>query len=459
MLATLLAVDGPDTVALTPVTKAGLADWLAAQSPAVASWVKAVGFTGEAGSTVFLPGPDGAVARVLAGVSAVDDLWAFAGLPASLPAGSYRIDAALDARAATRAALGWALGSYRFSRYRKPPEKGFATLVWPAEADRGEVERAATATWLVRDLVNTPACDMGPAELAQAAQDLAAEFDAAVEVIVGQDLLDRDYPAIHAVGRASPRAPRLVDLRWGNPEHPKVTIVGKGVCFDTGGLDLKPSSAMLIMKKDMGGAAHALALGRMIMMAGLPVRLRVLVPAVENVVSGDSFKPQDVLRTRKGLTIEVGNTDAEGRLILCDALAEADSEKPELLIDFATLTGAARVALGPDLPALMSNNDALANDLTEAGTAVDDPMWRLPLWAPYRKGLDSKVADINNVTTNGFAGAITAGLFLQEFVSKETPWAHLDTYAWNGANRPGRPEGGEALGLRAAYAVIAKRFG
>ncbi|GLR82487.1 leucyl aminopeptidase family protein [Azospirillum oryzae] len=459
MLATLLAVDGPDTVTLTPVTKAGLADWLAGQSPAVASWVKAVGFTGEAGSTVFLPGPDGAVTHVLAGVSAIDDLWAFAGLPASLPAGSYRIDAALDARAATRAALGWALGSYRFSRYKKPPEKGFANLVWPAEADRGEVERAATATWLVRDLVNTPACDMGPAELAQAAQDLAAEFDAAVEVIVGQDLLDRDYPAIHAVGRASPRAPRLIDLRWGNPEHPKVTIVGKGVCFDTGGLDLKPSSAMLIMKKDMGGAAHALALGRMIMMAGLPVRLRVLVPAVENVVSGDSFKPQDVLKTRKGLTVEVGNTDAEGRLILCDALAEADSEKPELLIDFATLTGAARVALGPDLPALMCNDDALANDLTEAGSAVDDPMWRLPLWAPYRKGLDSKVADINNVTTNGFAGAITAGLFLQEFVSKGTPWAHLDTYAWNGSARPGRPEGGEALGLRAAYAVIAKRFG
>ncbi|MBY6265672.1 leucyl aminopeptidase family protein [Azospirillum sp. 412522] len=459
MLATLLAVDGPDTVALTPVTKAGLADWLTAQSPAVASWVKAVGFTGEAGSTVFLPGPDGAVAHVLAGVSAIDDLWAFAGLPATLPAGSYRIDAALDARAATRAALGWALGSYRFTRYRKAPEKGFANLVWPAEADRGEVERAATATWLVRDLVNTPACDMGPAELAQAAQDLAAEFDAAVEVIVGQDLLDRDYPAVHAVGRASPREPRLVDLRWGNPEHPKVTVVGKGVCFDTGGLDLKPSSGMLMMKKDMGGAAHALALGRMIMMAGLPVRLRVLVPAVENVVSGDSFKPLDVLRTRKGLTVEVGNTDAEGRLILCDALAEADSEKPELLIDFATLTGAARVALGPDLPALMSNDDTLANDLTEAGTAVDDPMWRLPLWAPYRKGLDSKVADINNVTTNGFAGAITAGLFLQEFVSKGTPWAHLDTYAWNGSARPGRPEGGEALGLRAAYAVIAKRFG
>jgi len=463
LLATLLAVEAPDTVALTPVTKAGLPDWLAAQPAAVAAWVKAVGFAGDAGSTAFLPGADGAVSRVLVGVSATDDLWAFAGLPSALPAGSYRIEADLDRRAATRVALGWALGSYRFGRYKKAdpakPEKGFAGLVWPAEADRGEVERAATATFLVRDLVNTPACDLGPAELADAARELAEEFEAGFDVIVGDDLLDRDYPAVHAVGRASPRAPRLIDLRWGNPAHPKVTIVGKGVCFDSGGLDLKPSSGMLMMKKDMGGAAHALALGRMVMMAGLPVRLRVLVPAVENVVSGDSFKPMDVLKTRKGLTVEVGNTDAEGRLILCDALAEADSEKPDLLIDFATLTGAARVALGPELPALLCNDDALAADLQAAGTEVDDPMWRLPLWASYRKGLDSKVADINNVTTHGFAGAITAGLFLQEFVGKGTPWAHLDTYAWNGAARPGRPEGGEALGLRAAYEVIAKRFG
>jgi len=458
LLATLLAVTPPDTVALTPVTKADLPGWLAAQPAAVAAWVKAVGFTGEAGATAFLPGADGAVDRVLVGVPALDDLWAFAGLPSTLPAGAYRIDAALDRRAATRAALGWALGSYRFGRYKKS-DKPFAGLVWPAEADRGEVERAATATTLVRDLVNTPACDLGPAELAEAAQALADEFQAGLTVIVGADLLDRDYPAIHAVGRASPRAPRLIDLRWGNPEHPKVTIVGKGVCFDSGGLDLKPSSGMLMMKKDMGGAAHALALGRMVMMAGLPVRLRVLVPAVENVVSGDAFKPMDVLKTRKGLTVEVGNTDAEGRLILCDALAEADSEKPALLIDFATLTGAARVALGPDLPALLCNDDSLAADLQAAGTETDDPLWRLPLWASYRKGLDSKVADINNVTTHGFAGAITAGLFLQEFVGKDTPWAHLDTYAWNGSARPGRPEGGEALGLRAAYAVIAKRFG
>lgn len=456
MLATLLAVAPPDTVALIPVTKTDLPGWLADQPAATAAWLKTVGFAGEAGSVAFLPG-EGAP-RALVGVSALDDLWAFAGLPTALPAGTYRIDAALDRHAATRAALGWALGGYRFTRYKKA-DKPVSGLVWPAEADRGEVERTASAVFLVRDLVNTPACDLGPAELADAAQALAEEFEAGLDVIVGADLLDRDYPAIHAVGRASPRAPRLIDLRWGAPEHPKLTIVGKGVCFDTGGLDLKPSSAMLMMKKDMGGAAHALALGRMVMMAGLPVRLRVLVPAVENVVGGDAFKPMDVLKTRKGLTVEVGNTDAEGRLILCDALAEADSEKPALLIDFATLTGAARVALGPDLPALLCNDDALAADLQTAGSEVEDPLWRLPLWAPYRKGLDSKVADIGNVTSNGFAGAITAGLFLQEFVSKETPWAHLDTYAWNASARPGRPEGGEALGLRAAYAVIAKRFG
>lgn len=466
MLATLLATAGTNTVTIIPLTKAGLSGWLESQPPArkdaIAAWVKAVNFTAEAGATAFLPGEGGAVARLLVGVPALDDLWGLAGLPGSLPPGSYRLDeqtdADLDGRAATRLALGWALGSYRFDRYKKV-EKGFAGLVWPKHADQGAVQRTATATYLLRDLVNTPANDLGPAELANAASALAEEFEAALDVIVGDDLLDRDYPAIHAVGRASPREPRLIDLRWGNPDHPKVTIVGKGVCFDSGGLDIKPSSGMLLMKKDMGGAAHALALARMVMMAGLPVRLRVLVPAVENVIAGNAFKPMDVLKTRKGLTVEVGNTDAEGRLILCDALAEADAEKPALLIDFATLTGAARVALGPELPALFSNSDALADDLLAAGQEHNDPLWRLPLWAPYRKGLDSKVADINNVTTNGMAGAITAGLFLQEFVSKDTPWAHLDTFAWNSSSRPGRPEGGEALGLRAAYAVIAKRFG
>ncbi|WP_245986540.1 leucyl aminopeptidase family protein [Azospirillum thermophilum] len=463
MLATLLDADQPDAGApeslpITPLTKGELSGWLDAQPAATAAWVRALNFTAEPGSLAYLPGEGGAIARVLAGVPAVDDLWAFAGLPAALPPGRYRIDADLDERAAGRAALAWALGSYRFGRY-KSSDKGFASLVWPARADRAAVERTAISTYMVRDLVNTPASDLGPAELADAAQALADEFGADCEVIVGDELLDRNYPAVHAVGRASPRAPRLIDLRWGKPEHPKLTIVGKGVCFDTGGLDLKPSSAMLMMKKDMGGAAHALALGRMVMAAGLAVRLRVLVPAVENVVSGNAFKPLDVLKTRKGLTVEVGNTDAEGRLILCDALAEADSEKPDLLIDFATLTGAARVALGPELPALFSNDDRLADDLLAAGTAEEDPLWRLPLWASYRKGLDSKVADLNNVATHSFAGAIIAGLFLQEFVSKETPWAHFDTFAWNNAARPGRPEGGEALGLRAAYGAIARRFG
>ena len=458
MIATLCAKAGADTVPVTPLAKADLPAWLDAQPPATSAWVKAVNFTAESGATALLPGDDGRLARVLVGVSAVDDVWAFAGLPGSLPPGTYRIDAELDRRAATRAALGWALGSYAFIRYRKS-DKTFAQLVWPAAADHGEVERTAAATWLVRDLVNTPAGDMGPAELADAARELAEEFEATIRITVGDDLVKRNYPAIHAVGRASPREPRLIDITWGRRDDPKVTLVGKGVCFDTGGLDIKPSSAMLLMKKDMGGAAHALGVARMVMMAGLPVRLRVLIPAVENVISGNAFKPQDVLKTRKGLTVEVGNTDAEGRLILCDALAEADTEKPALLIDFATLTGAARVALGPDLPALFANNVDLAADLLAASEEAADPMWRLPLWQGYRKGLDSRVADLNNVTSHGFAGAITAALFLESFVSRETPWAHLDTYAWNGSARPGRPEGGEALGMRAVYALIEKRFG
>lgn len=458
MIPTLRAKAAADTVPVTPLTKADLDGWLSAQPPATVAWVKAVNFTAEAGATALLPGEDGRLGRVLVGVSAVDDLWAFAGLPGALPAGSYRIDAELDRRAASRAALGWALGSYAFTRY-KSSDKAFAQLVWPQQADHGDVERAASATWLVRDLVNTPASDLGPAELAKAARDLAEEFQADVKVIAGDDLLKKNYPAIHAVGRASPREPRLIDITWGRRDDPKVTLVGKGVCFDSGGLDIKPSSAMLLMKKDMGGAAHALGVARMVMMAGLPVRLRVLIPAVENVISGNAFKPMDVLKTRKGLTIEVGNTDAEGRLILCDALAEADAEKPALLVDFATLTGAARVALGTDLPALFANKEDLASDLLAASESAADPMWRLPLWQGYRKGLDSKVADIGNVTSHGFAGAITAALFLESFVSKETPWAHLDTYAWNGSARPGRPEGGEALGMRAVYALIEKRFG
>ncbi|MGH6959389.1 MAG: leucyl aminopeptidase family protein, partial [Dongiaceae bacterium] len=321
---------------------------------------------------------------------------------------------------------------------------------------REAVERTARAVFLVRDLVNTPAEDMGPAELAAAAEGVARAAGARLKVVVGDALLKANYPMVHAVGRASARAPRLIDLRWGD-RGPRIALVGKGVCFDSGGLDLKPSSNMLLMKKDMGGAAHVLALAQMIMATGLPVRLRVLVPAVENSVSGNAFRPLDVLRSRKGLTVEVGNTDAEGRLILADALAEACTEKPDLLVDCATLTGAARVALGTDLPALFANDDATAEALLRHGQAEDDPLWRLPLHRPYRKQLDSKVADINNVSAGAYGGAITAALFLAEFVEPAVPWVHIDMMAWNVSARPGRPEGGEAVALRALYALIAER--
>ncbi|MCW2247384.1 leucyl aminopeptidase [Azospirillum fermentarium] len=458
MLPTLCARTGTDSVPLTPLTKAGLEEWLSTQPAATAAWLKATGFDAAPGTTALIPGPGGGLARVVAGVSTLNDVWGLGGLPGRLPAGLYRLDPEPKPEESTALALGWALGSYRYTRY-KEAKSPLPLLVWPENADRTAVESAGTATNLVRDLVNTPAADMGPAELTTAAEQLAAEFDGRVSVITGDALLPNNYPAVHAVGRGSARPPRLIDLTWGNKTDPKVTLVGKGVCFDSGGYDIKPSSGMMLMKKDMGGAAHALGVARMVMTAGLPVRLRVLIPAVENMVSGDAMRPLDVLHTRKGLTVEVGNTDAEGRLILCDALAEADSDKPALLIDFATLTGAARVALGPDLPALFSNDDSLAADLLAAGEAASDPLWRLPLWQGYRKGLDSKVADLNNAPAGGFAGAITAALFLESFVSRDTVWAHIDTYAWNGSARPGRPEGGEALGMRAVYAVIARRFG
>lgn len=460
----------PGAIPITALAADRLDPWLAEQPEAVRAWIGAVGFKAEAGTTALLPGPDGRIARVLAGLGKGDDPWAFAALPGSLPPGDYRLDehrlgedggggvAAAAPAEATRAALAWALGGYAFTRYR-PGGRRFASLVWPEGCDRPAVERAASATRLVRDLVNTPANDMGPAELAQAAKDLAAEFGAGVEEIVGDDLLARNYPAIHAVGRASARAPRLVDLTWGRPDHPLVAVVGKGVCFDTGGLDIKPSAGMLLMKKDMGGAAHALGLARMVMMAGLPVRLRVLIPAVENAISGDAFRPLDVVRTRKGTTVEIGNTDAEGRVILCDALHEAASGRPEALIDFATLTGAARVALGPELPALFCNDDALAAGLLAAGQEAADPMWRLPLHRPYRKMIDSKVADINNAGSGSFAGAITAALFLESFVPEGVRWAHLDTFAWNPSSRPGRPEGGEAMGMRAAFRFLEQNHG
>jgi leucyl aminopeptidase len=453
----LTAHPGAGAVPITPLKKAALDGWLSGPGAPHAAWVRAAGFTATAGSICLIPGDGGGLARVLVGIDPDDDLWTYADLPGKLPreGAPYAIDVDLAPPAATRAALGWALGTYVFSRYRKPKSGGFATLAWPVGANRAAVERASEATFLVRNLINTPASDMGPAELQEAAARLARTHRARITATVGSSLLKKNYPAIHAVGRASDRAPRLIDLRWGR-RGPRVTVVGKGVCFDSGGLDLKSSGGMKLMKKDMGGAAHALGLAHMIMAAKLPVRLRVLIPAVENSVAGNAMRPLDVIATRKGLTVEVGNTDAEGRLILADALAEADSEDPDLIVDFATLTGAARVALGPSLPAMFASDDDVAEAALRHGLAERDPVWRLPLHAPYRSNLDSKVADLNNISGDGFAGAIIAALFMKEFVRPETPWLHFDIMAWNPKSRSGRPEGGEAMGMRATFALIAE---
>jgi len=453
-----LTTDSTGAVAIVPVTPAALPAWLDSASPQERAWLKATGFTAEPGTFRFLPGNDGKSMRVIAAASQKESIWAFAGLPAALPEGTYCIEPALDRDAATDAALGWALGSYAFSRYKKP-RRSFATLAWPQRADRSEVERLTRGIFLARDLINTPAEAMGPDELAAAARDTAREAGAECTIIRGDELLDVNYPTIHAVGRASSRPPCLIDIRWGNEDAPKVTLVGKGVCFDSGGLDLKPAAGMLQMKKDMGGGAVVLGLASVLMSARLPMRLRVLVPAVENSVSGNAIRPRDIIRTRSGKTVEIGNTDAEGRLILCDALTEADSESPALIVDCATLTGAARVALGPELQALFCNDDAVAEGLLRAGVAVDDPLWRMPLWQPYRRLIDSRIADFNNVSEAPFAGAIVAAIYLAEFVTATTPWAHIDLFASNAKDRPGRPEGGEATGLRAIYRYLRERFG
>ena len=445
------------------VSKQRLPDWLAGRSAAERAWIEAQAFTGEPGSLLMIPGGDGRPAGLLVGIdaeapAAERDLWGLAGLSETLPQGAYRLAEPAPAESATRLALGWALGSYAFTRY-KARKRQPAELVWPQRADRARVTREAEAIFLGRDLINTPAGDLLPSGLAQAAQELAERHGAEFRQIVGEDLLSSSYPAVHAVGRASADAPRLIDISWGSLAHPRVTLVGKGVCFDSGGLDIKPASGMQLMKKDMGGAATVLALAHMIMAAGLKLRLRVLVPAVENAISGNAFRPLDVLGTRKGLTVEVGNTDAEGRLILADALTEADSEKPVLLIDCATLTGAARVALGPELPVLFARQDDLADRLLALGRSVADPLWRLPLWPGYRKTLDSKVADLSSTGESSLHGAITAALFLAEFVDPATRWVHLDLYAWNAKSRPGRPEGGEPQAVRALYELAASMQG
>ena len=458
MLSHLIDKPAAAAIEILPLTEDGLAAWLAAAPPPFAAWVAATRFSAKPGTHCLVPNGDGTLALVLAGVEAARDVWALAGLSRALPAGDYRLADRVEAATAEDCAFGWALGAYRFSRYREPREP-LARLVWPKGCDRARIQALVAATGLVRDLVNTPADDLGPAELAEAASDLAQAHGGECRVTVGEALRAANYPAVHAVGRAAARAPRVIDLAWGPRDAPKVTLVGKGVCFDSGGLDLKTATGMRLMKKDMGGAAHALGLARAIMGTGMALRLRVLIPAVENAVAGNALRPGDVIATRKGLTLEIGNTDAEGRVILADALAEADAGVPALILDFATLTGAARVALGPDLPALFTPDDALAGDLLRHAGSEQDPIWRMPLWTPYRRQLDSRVADIGNIGDNAQAGAILAALFLKAFVTETPAWAHLDIMAWNLKPRPGRPVGGEAMGLRAAFAMLRERFG
>lgn len=434
----------------------GYAEWLTGQPPRARAAIAAHGLTGKAGNAAILPGD---AAEDWSALLVCDEPptspWRIASRATALPEGVYRL-ADGDPGAA---ALGWLLAQHRFSRYRKPDGQGPRVLLTPEPRRIDEVVRLAEATAFVRDLVDTPAADCGPAELEAEAEALAKRHDAALTVRRGDELA-QSYPMIHAVGRAAAkdRAPRLIELVWGDPGHPRIAIIGKGVAFDTGGLDIKPSAGMRLMKKDMGGAAHALALAGLVMAARLPVRLHLLIPAVENAVSADAFRPGDVLRSRKGLTVENTNTDAEGRLILGDALARAGEENPELILDFATLTGAARVALGPDLPPLFTDDEALAADLLATGAALGDPLWRLPLWNGYDEMLKSDVADMINAPDGGFAGAITAALFLHRFVPPGVAWAHLDVFAWRPAAKPGRPKGGDAFGLRAAFEVLKQRY-
>ena len=456
--AALLQPDkGQPATTLALVDKAGLETWMKGQPERVRRAAEAQGFKGEGFQIAILPGERDEWSAVL-GVADSGKLspWCLAKAAESLPEGTYR----LAAGGPGPAMLGWLLGQYRFDRFREKKEpKGPRVLLTDAPARIADTLAEAEATILVRDLVNMPAGDLGPAELQAAVEEVAGRFNARVTVTQGA-ALDQNYPMIAAVGAAAvpARAPRLIELEWGDTRHPRIAIVGKGVCFDSGGLDIKPSSGMRLMKKDMGGAAHALALAGLVMGANLPVRLHLLIPAVENAVAGAAFRPGDILRSRKGVSVEIGNTDAEGRLILGDALTRAAEEEPELILDYATLTGAARVALGPDLPATFVNDEGLAAALLAAGEAVTDPLWRMPLWKPYDELFSSDVADFANASDSAFAGSVTAALFLQKFVPEGTPWAHFDTFAWRPSGKPGRPKGGDALGLRAGWELLRTRY-
>jgi leucyl aminopeptidase len=449
----LTPADSP-TIALRAIR---IADWEATKKQLTAraqAWSRSTGFVAKPHAHLVVPDADGGIECVLAIIRDGDDCFALSQLPFSLPAGVYALaDATLPAYPA---ALSWLLGSYQFSRYRQSP-KQTARLLLPNSPDVTRAQQMYSAVALTRDLVNTPTEDMGPAHLSEMVKDIAHEFSGRFQEWVGDDLLQHNFPAIHAVGRASHRAPRLIELTWGDPSLPKVAIVGKGVCFDTGGLNIKGADGMRQMKKDMGGAAHAIALAQLIMQFNLPVHLQLLVPAVENAISGNAYRPGEIVSSRAGLKLEIGNTDAEGRVILCDALAFAVERKPAIIIDFATLTGAARVALGPELPATFANDDAWFERLNRAAGTEQDPLWRMPLWQPYHELIKSNIGDIVN-TGGPQAGAITAALFLERFIPPGQAWIHLDTFAWNPKTRPGRPEGGEAQGLRAVFRMLSDHF-
>ncbi len=454
----ILPPDAPEAVAATPLRLVGPD---AALAPDLKRWAEANGFSGKPGQMLTVAGDDGGLGQVLIGVGKTPHPMVARSLPARLPTGVYRLEAEPDQ--AQAAALAFALGTYVFDRYKDRSDRQRPRLVAPEGLDAAEVTRIATACALARRMVDTPASDMGPEVIEAEARAVASRFGADVTVTTGDDLLDANYPAIHAVGRAAAahRAPRLIEMSWnlGRKDLPLVALVGKGVAFDTGGLDLKAAVGMRHMKKDMGGAAHALALGQMVMDAGLPVRLVILMAAVENAVSGDAFRPGDILASRKGLTIEVGNTDAEGRLVLADALTRAGEHEPDLTLDFATLTGAARIALGPELPPLYTDDNDLAADLMLSAEAVHDPLWRMPLWAGYRSALDGEIADLrNDPAAWAQAGSVTAALFLQRFAPASGSWAHMDIFAWNPRARPGWPEGSEAQAIRACFDMLRRRF-
>ncbi len=447
-----------NAVPVHTLTEERLTAWRESADPTAAAWVDAHDFTAKPGSALVIPGADGRPTAVLAGVSDPVSVWDLGSLATKLPAGDYVLHG-IAGEDATTLALGWALGAYRFDAYKGGDGGPSLARLSTAGIDGETVRILADATALVRDLINTPANDMGPSALAAAAKGLAETFGADYAEVVGDDLLAENYPAVHAVGRAAADAPRIVELTWGDPSKPVVALVGKGVCFDSGGLDIKTAAGMKLMKKDMGGAAHVLGVAHVLMAMGIDAHLKVLVPAVENAISGNAFRPMDVLSTRAGITVEVGNTDAEGRVILADALARAGECGAETIVDFATLTGAARIALGTELPALFCNDDALCLDIIADATRIEDPLWRMPLWAPYEKLIDGKVADITNSPDGGYGGAITAALFLQRFVPQTVSWGHIDVMAWNLSSKPGRPEGGEAMGMRAVASALLNKYG